>query len=74
MLEEKNWKPLPIDIDRTILPGFTTNWPKEDKFESFVQAIQETMPDLVENDDNISLMVVWMGNKLPYGLYDETTA
>lgn len=74
LLEEKNWKPLPMEIDRTILPGFTTNWPKEDKFELFVQAIHEKIPDLAENDDNISLMVVWMSNKLPYGLYDETTA
>jgi hypothetical protein len=74
LLEEKNWKPLPQEIDRTTLPGFLTNWPKEDKFESLVQAIHEKLPDLNEGDDNISLMVVWIGNKLPVGLYDETSA
>lgn len=73
VLTDKNWKPLPLEVDRSVLPGFAANWPKEDTFESFIQVVHEKVPALNENDDNISLMVVWMGNKLPYGLYDEST-
>jgi len=73
LVEDRNWKPLPLEIDRTLLPGFSTNWPKADTFESFEQALHEKMPELNENDDNISLMVVWVGNKLPYGLYEDST-
>lgn len=74
LLQTRNWKPLPIDADRTQLPGFIVNWPKGDTFESFFNAIHENNPELSESDDNISLMVVWVGNKLPIGLYDEPVA
>lgn len=73
LLVERNWKPLPIEIDRTMLPGFSVNWPKEETFESFIQGLHERVPELMESDDNISLMVVWIGNKLPYGLYEDAT-
>lgn len=74
LLEKRNWKPLPLEVDRTLLPGFMLDWPKEDTFDSFVQAYREIAPDSTESDDNISLMVVWIGNKLPYKLYADTTA
>jgi len=74
MLEKRNWKPLPVEADRTLLPGFMLDWPKADTFDSFVQAYREIAADSDESDDNISLMVVWIGNKLPYKLYEEPSA
>lgn len=71
LLDKKNWKPLPADADRTILPGFQINWPKGDTFEVFIRDIKESYPELEESDDNVSLMVVWMGNKLPYNLFED---
>jgi len=71
ILDAKNWKPLPIEADRTQLTGFLVNWPKDDTFDLFIKSIHESNPELNESDDNISLMVVWVGNKLPYNLFDE---
>jgi hypothetical protein len=72
MLESRNWKPLPIELDRTQLAGFTVIWPKEDTFEALINSFRKSFPDLSETDDNISLMVVWIGNRLPYGLFSES--
>lgn len=71
ILNAKNWKPLPAEADRTQLPGFMVNWPKGDTFDHLIKSINESNPELNESDDNISLMVVWVGNKLPYNLFDE---
>ncbi|MCX6054831.1 MAG: hypothetical protein NTZ74_07960 [Chloroflexi bacterium] len=71
LLTEKNWQPNTIDLDRTSLPGFMIEWPKQDTFELLIKSIRESRPDLQESEDNISLMVVWVGNRLPYDLYDE---
>jgi hypothetical protein len=71
MLDDRNWKPLPLDANRSLLPGFQVDWPKGDTFETMIQLLRQNNPEIIESDDNISLMMVWMGNKLPYGLYDE---
>ncbi len=71
LLDAKGWKPLPAKADRTQLPGFMVNWPKGETFDLFIKSIKETNPELDESDDNVSLMVVWVGNKLPYNLFDE---
>ena len=36
-LEERSWKLLPIDADRSLLPGFMIEWPKEDSFEILIE-------------------------------------
>lgn len=71
ILDAKNWKPLPTQADRTQLTGFMVNWPKGDTFDHLSKLINESNPEMNESDDNISLMVVWVGNKLPYNLFDE---
>lgn len=71
LLDDRNWKPLPLEVDRSLLPGFETDWPKGDSFEVLIQALRENDPGTSESDDNISLMTVWVGNRLPYDLYEE---
>jgi hypothetical protein len=73
LLEDHNWKPLKLEVNRSLLPGFLTDWPKGDTFEVLVKAFREKFPEVEESDDNVSLMVVWVGNRLPYGVYDDTT-
>jgi hypothetical protein len=51
------------------LPGFGTDWPKEDTFELICKSVNEAQPALKERRHNISLMAVWVGNKLPYNLF-----
>lgn len=71
MLTERGWVLQPLETDSTQLPGFQIDWPKTDNFESLIKGIQEVQPGLKESDDNISLMAVWVGNKLPYNLFSE---
>ena len=68
-LTQKGWQLHPPQLDRSQLPGFATDWPKEDSFEVICKCVREALPDLKESDDNISLMAVWVGNKLPYNLF-----
>lgn len=77
-LDERSWKLLPIDVDRSLLPGFMLEWPKEDPFEILIDSFRETYPDYPLSDDDISLMVVWLSNRLPYemveGLFQQEQA
>jgi hypothetical protein len=74
ILSEHAWEKLPgIDVDRSTLPGFLIHWPKADTFDVLIKAVQEKKPELKESDDNISLMAVWLGNRLPYDLYAQET-
>jgi len=68
-LTQKGWQLHPPQLDRSQLPGFGTDWPKEDTFEVICNTVREAQSDLKESDDNISLMAVWVGNKLPYNLF-----
>ncbi len=72
LLSEKGWNPHPVAVDRSMLPGFQTNWPKTDSFEKLIKEIREAHPELTDSDDDISLMAVWVGNRLPYDLFIET--
>ena len=48
------------------MPGFMLEWPKEDSFEILIDSFREKYPDYALSDDDISLMVVWLSNRLPY--------
>lgn len=72
ILSEKGWEELqPLELDRSKLAGFLIHWPKGDTFEVLIQALRAKKPELDESEDNISLMAVWIGNRLPYDLYIE---
>ncbi len=71
LLTERGWNPQPIEFDRSLLPGFQIDWPKADTFEAIIKTVRDSHPEINESDDDISLMAVWMGNKLPYNLFAE---
>ena len=71
VLNERGWEPLPLDANRTKLPGFQIHWPKTDTFEVLQGETKKANPSLTETDDDISLMAVWVGNRLPYDLFTE---
>lgn len=72
MLSERGWLLLPVDTDRSKIPGFLTHWPKEDEFEVLTPAFREQFPDLNDFSDNqISLMEVWVSGRLPYELVEK---
>jgi len=70
VLKQKEWPNLqPVELDRSKLPGFQIHWPKADTFEVLIKAVRAKNAFEAESDDNISLMAVWMGVRLPYDLF-----
>jgi hypothetical protein len=57
---------LPLEVDRSSLPGFLTKWPKNEDFEKIVFGFRERFPSLDSKDDDIALMAVWISGRLPY--------
>ena len=68
---EKDWGILPVEADRTKLPGFLAFWPKGESFESLYQSFSEKFPETQASLDEISLMAVWLALRLPYQIVDQ---
>jgi hypothetical protein len=72
MLAERGWQVLPLEAKRIRLPGFFINWPESEDFEILHQDFAARYPDSNAGPDDISLMVVWIGMRLPYQKIDDT--
>jgi hypothetical protein len=66
LLVEREWKILPAEVDRAKLPGFLTDWPEAETYEILNQAFSDQYPDSSASEDEVRLMIVWIGNRLPY--------
>lgn len=66
LLEQRKWEVLPIEADRSKLPGFLTIWPQGENFDGLNQAFKETFPEFETSNNDVSLMVVWLSGRLPY--------
>lgn len=66
LLITRNWELLPIDADRTRLPGFITKWPKGEDYDVLFQAFIDAYPEAQVEKNDVALMVVWLSNRLPY--------
>ena len=71
LLTERGWEVLPVDAERSKLPGFMIHWPKGEDFSVLVEAYHAAYSEPAETDDDISLMVVWISNRLPYDLDED---
>jgi hypothetical protein len=71
LLTERGWELLPIEVNRAKLPGFMIKWPKGEDFEVIYKAFAEKYPLSPQTNDDISLMTVWLGDRLPYMVEDE---
>jgi hypothetical protein len=65
LLTERSWEVLPLEADRTKLPGFLTRWPANEDFDVINEAFKEKYPESVITPDDISLMAVWISTRLP---------
>jgi hypothetical protein len=70
LLKERGWELLPIETDRSKLPGFLITWPKSDSFEMLYDAYRVKYPDDGVADNDIGLMIVWLSVRLPYEMVD----
>jgi hypothetical protein len=71
MLTDRGWIILPIEADRSKLPGFLIKWPTKDSFEILTAAFRQKQSDIEYSDDDVSLMIVWLSNRLPYEMVTE---
>lgn len=71
LLDGRGWEILPIDADRTKLPGFMTRWPEKEDYQAVLDAFHKEYPDSHDSDDDISLMCVWLSTRLPYLVKEE---
>ena len=69
---EKDWGVLPPTADRNLLPGFLIYWPKNQEFEAIYKTYTENFPDGDASLDEVSLMAVWLANRLPYHIVDDS--
>ena len=65
LLTSRGWAVLPPEFDRRKLPGFLTEWPEEEDYESLYEAFDEAYPDAPTGIDDLSLMIVWLSGRLP---------
>jgi hypothetical protein len=65
LLTERGWEVLPVDADRTKLPGFLTVWPANEDFDVLNEAFKERYPKAEVTTDDVSLMAVWVSTRLP---------
>lgn len=66
LLTERGWEVLPIEADRTKLPGFLTVWPANEDFEVLNAAYKAKHPDSEATEDDVSLMAAWISTRLPF--------
>lgn len=70
-LKAREWDVLPPEADRTKLPGFITEWPEGQDYDVLGNAFAEMFPDFKPEENDLRLMIVWVANRLPYGMYDD---
>lgn len=73
-LTNLGWELLPVEIDRSQLPGFSITWPKGGDLEELAQKFLEQNPAQTASQDDVSLMIVWLGGRLPYQMDGDVDA
>jgi hypothetical protein len=71
LLSEMGWKILPLEADRSRLPGFMIQWPKENDFDAVYTAFRQKYADSEASDDDLGLMAVWVSGRLPYEMVEK---
>lgn len=72
LLTGRGWQLLPLEADRSKLPGFLTRWPQAETFDVLNEAYQKAYPQDGEHEYDINLMIAWMWGRLPVELVEIT--
>jgi hypothetical protein len=64
-LSNLSWQMLPIEADRSRLPGFLPQWPEEDDYEKIYGDFTKIYPDSDYGIDDVCLMAIWLSLRLP---------
>jgi hypothetical protein len=71
LLVERKWEVLPVDVERSKLPGFLTRWPKEETYDVLDAAFAAKYPEVKVHEYDIRLMIVWVSGRLPYDMVED---
>ena len=71
LLVERKWELLPVDTDRTKLPGFLVRWPKQESYDVLDAAFAAKYPELKAHEYDVRLMIVWLSGRLPYDMDED---
>ena len=71
LLVARGWEVLPPEADRSQLPGFLTTWPKDNDFTTLNAAFKEMYPQSAVEENDVSLMAVWLSGRLPYQVEED---
>lgn len=70
LLQDRGWELLPLDADRTKVPGFLTRWPASETYDILNQTFSEKFPDTKASENAVRLMAVWVSGRLPFEKVD----
>lgn len=70
-LKSRNWELLPLDADRSKLPGFLTRWPKDETFEVLDDAYAVQYPGDEAHEYDINMMIAWLSGRLPVEMVEK---
>ena len=70
LLVNRGWDILPPDADRTKLSGFIMQWYNGEDFDTLFQVFQAAHPGIIVEQNDVSLMAVWLCGRLPYEFVD----
>jgi len=70
-LKGREWEILPPEADRTKLPGFLTTWPEGETYDVLGEAFAQAYSGEAVEENDLRLMIVWLADRLPYGMDGE---
>lgn len=71
LLQSRGWELLPLEADRSKLPGFLTRWPKDETFEVLDDAFAAAYPGDEAHEYDINMMIAWLSGRLPVELVEK---
>ncbi len=70
-LKAREWELLPVEADRSKLPGFLTEWPEGQDYDVLGQGFQDMYPGYEHEENDLRLMIVWLAGRLPVDMYPD---
>ncbi|MHB0923245.1 MAG: hypothetical protein ACYC3H_04700 [Bellilinea sp.] len=71
LLKSRGWELLPLEADRSKLPGFLTRWLKEETFEVLDDAFAVMYPGDEAHEYDINMMIAWLSGRLPVEMVEK---
>lgn len=71
LLKSRGWEILPLEVDRSKLPGFLHRWPKDETFDVLDEAYVAMYPGDEAHEYDINMMIAWLSGRLPVEMVEK---